>query len=90
MYLEIEMVVMAGETTVSERIVREIARAKGVDPLDLEPLYDVIDTDALDSMFQSSPSTASLEFEYSGYEVRVEGPEEIEIAETRAHSFTTA
>lgn len=81
---------MARKATVSHKIVSEIAQAEGVDPLDLNPLYEVIDSDALDSLFRSPPCSASVKFEYSGYEVRVEGPEEIEITKKRAHSLTEA
>lgn len=35
----------------SEEITRAIAEAKGVDPAELDPLYDVVDPDALDELF---------------------------------------
>lgn len=60
----------------SRRIVERVADAEGVDPVELDPLYTVVDPDALDSLFQ--PRLASrdgpggeLWFEYHDYEVRV-------------------
>lgn len=62
----------------STRIVREIAAAEGVDPTALTPpLYDVVDTDAVDALFaRSQPTPPSVgtrvTFPYNGYLVRVE------------------
>lgn len=39
---------------VSERVVHAVAAARDVDPLELEPLYDTVDPDALDRLFASS------------------------------------
>lgn len=36
----------------SERVVETVAEATATDPLELEPLYDVIDPDALDRLFR--------------------------------------
>jgi hypothetical protein len=60
--------------SLSTAIVDTLAEAKGVDPLELDPLYDVVDPDALDALF--SPSDESddsrfgrVTFRTSGYEV---------------------
>lgn len=37
--------------TPSELIIDAIAKAEGVDPLELEPLYDIIDPTTIDSLF---------------------------------------
>lgn len=59
----------------SETVVTAVAEAKGVDPLDLDPLYDSIDPDALNSLFSTRPgasaSPTELRFETSGCEVVV-------------------
>ena len=65
----------AGGESMSETVVTAVADAKGVDPLDLDPLYDAIDPDALDSLFSTSPgasaSPTELRFEMGNCEVVV-------------------
>lgn len=62
----------------STKVIEEVADREGVDPTALEtPLYDCIDPDALDAVFQrgrNGPGAASgrVEFEYHGYRVVVE------------------
>lgn len=65
---------------VSVVIAQELAAVEGVDPIEMEPLYEVIDTDALDALFRE-PNTQNLtvEFGYEGKTVRVEGPDRVEI-----------
>lgn len=61
----------------SERVLREVASEEGVDPIDLAtPLYDVIDPDALDTLFAADTSgdeqgSIQVEFNYHGYEIVV-------------------
>lgn len=58
----------------SNLVVESIAREEDVDPLNLEvPLYEAIDPDALDALFQSDDDAFSgrITFEYYGYEVTV-------------------
>lgn len=62
--------------TVSSAILGAVAEFKGVDPLQLDVLYDVVDPDALDALFSGPrrPSTQSAEkvtFRFSGTEVTV-------------------
>lgn len=59
--------------TLSQAVVETVASAEGVDPLDLEvPLYDAVDPDALDALFQSGIAVdGRVEFEYYGYDVTV-------------------
>ena len=67
----------------SGRIIHEISDQTGVDPLDLAPLNDYIDTDAIDSLLGSTPTKKSrkiqLEFHYDGYEVTVFQDERLSI-----------
>ncbi|QLG50079.1 HalOD1 output domain-containing protein [Natrinema halophilum] len=72
---------------VSVKVVDEVADREGVDPGNLQPpLHKVIDTEALDALFQSTSSTArtdgTVEFQYKGYQVRVKSSEEVEIGQT--------
>lgn len=50
-------------------IVTTIADSEGVDPTKLPPLYDAIDTDALDTLFRSSEWYGTVVFSYLGYEI---------------------
>lgn len=60
----------------SQAVVEAVAGAEAVDPLDLEvPLYEAVDPDALDALFQSQDTTVegNVRFRYYGYEVAVSG-----------------
>jgi hypothetical protein len=61
----------------AESVVAAIATAAGTDPLDLPPLNDAVDADALNAIFAdtrgSDQRSGSVAFEYSGYEVTVDG-----------------
>jgi hypothetical protein len=54
----------------SEAIVLEIAERTDVNPVDLPPLYERVDPEALDSLVQG-PGSFYVTFEYTGYEVTV-------------------
>lgn len=63
------------QETVSTEVITEVARTKGVDPMDLQPpLYDALNPEALNSLFRdrdSSPPTGQVTFRYNGCEVVV-------------------
>lgn len=62
----------SGEATVSERVIEAVAEAEGVDPTDVTPpLYDVMDPDALDRLFESANVDKQFVFSYNGHEVAV-------------------
>lgn len=70
-------------TPLDLRIVEMVAEAEGCDPAELdETLYQVVDPDALTSLFRagSGRSTGELTFEFCGYEVTVTGDEEVELS----------
>lgn len=52
---------------VSETVVMAVAEAKGVDPVELEPLYTSVDPDALNNVFRPTVghSTSAMEFSFS-------------------------
>ena len=57
---------------VSVQVVMEVADVAGLPPETLTPpLYDVIDPDALNALFQSETSDGCIEFSYCGYEIAV-------------------
>lgn len=70
----------------SEAVIDAVADAKGVDPLDLDPMYDAIDPDALDSIFRDSPSSGTgsveLSFEMAGCTVVVREAGEVVVTPT--------
>lgn len=60
------------ETPLSVRVVRSIADARGVEPVDLEfRLGDAIDTDALDAIANHDGDDWELTFEVEEHEVTV-------------------
>ena len=68
-----------GRELVSTRIVTEVAAAKGVDQAELTPLYDRVESDALDRVVESMDDAGTVTFEYEGYEVSVRGDGRVEI-----------
>lgn len=63
------------------RVVEAIADARDVDPTEVEtPLYEAVDTDALNRVFRSTDSeTLTLEFEYEGAAISVHGDGRIDV-----------
>lgn len=55
----------------SEAVVRAIAQAKGIDPLEMPTLYEILDPDALDELFKGH-TLRYIQFSYDGYDVIVE------------------
>ncbi|NKE36685.1 hypothetical protein GWG54_12825 [Natronococcus sp. JC468] len=68
----------------STAVVQLVARVDEVDPVALEPLYDTIDPDTLDSICDPDSGFQSLSFRYEGWLVGIaatEGGLEIELSE---------
>ncbi|QIO22084.1 HalOD1 output domain-containing protein [Haloarcula sp. JP-L23] len=68
----------------SQTIVYGIADAKGIDPMDLdECLYDCIDPEALDELFDSSNGSlvGTFSFSMSGCRVEVERGQKVIVTE---------
>ncbi|MCW8172961.1 HalOD1 output domain-containing protein [Natrialba swarupiae] len=61
---------------ICDRIVVEVAKLEGVDPIVLPPLYRTIDPDALSSVFaetrRGTDRSGRVAFRYAGYDVTVE------------------
>src|SRR6056297_652535 len=68
---------------VSLKIIEKIAKREGVQPEELKPpIHYAIDTDALDSLYQSSDShkaPSKVEFRYSGYTVTVDRAGDVDV-----------
>lgn len=62
----------AEQKSVTECVLAAIEDARGIEPLEFEqPLFEVIDPDALDALFRHDGSDVSVEFSYLGYDVHV-------------------
>ncbi|MFU8869520.1 HalOD1 output domain-containing protein [Natronococcus sp.] len=60
----------------STAVVELVARVDEVDPIALEPLYDAIDPDTLDSICDPTSGFRSLSFRYAGWLVTVDSRED--------------
>ncbi|MFO7925412.1 MAG: HalOD1 output domain-containing protein [Halobacteriota archaeon] len=67
-------------STVSERVIRGVSTADDSDPVELPPLYDAIDPEALDAVVKRM-SDGAVSFVYAGYEVTVESDGTIDLGE---------
>ncbi|WP_121743038.1 HalOD1 output domain-containing protein [Natronorubrum halophilum] len=69
--------------SVSIAIVTAVASKRDVDPTELPPLYEWIEPDALDALFEPTrrggPRRGHLEFTYDGHEIGVECGDGLEI-----------
>lgn len=74
----------------TDTVVTAVADAKGVDPLDVEPLHSAIDPDALDAIFQprigSPPTSLELTFTLDGCEVLVQADGEVVVTPPTAEA----
>ncbi|MFB1062412.1 HalOD1 output domain-containing protein [Natrinema sp. H-ect4] len=61
--------------TPTNAVIEAVAEATDSDPLDLPPLYEAVDPDALNTLFDSSETSGQVSFPYAGFEVTVRGSE---------------
>ncbi|WP_177209260.1 HalOD1 output domain-containing protein [Natronobacterium haloterrestre] len=69
-------------TSISSRVVQEVADILGVDPLELDPLFETINPDALDSLFQTRKlghRDGHVEFMMEGCKVTVFGTGRVDV-----------
>lgn len=76
------------ESSVPERVVHTVAERTGSDPLELPPLYEYVDTDALEAFVQGT-TDGLVEFHYVGHTVTVDSRGEVEIDELVAVGSST-
>ena len=68
------MVENGDPVSASERVVAVIAEKSGTDPLELPPLYESVDPDALDALFtpdSREPVLGEVTFTHAGHEITV-------------------
>ncbi|SFR59804.1 HalOD1 output domain-containing protein [Halogeometricum limi] len=68
------------DTATSTAIVDAVSAASGISPLELPPLYDAIDPDAVDALFAGRGANGTLQFRYADYVVTLTGNDQIELA----------
>lgn len=78
---------------ISRTVVERVAAAEDVDPVDIPvPLFDVIDPDALDSLFTSTTPRSNdggqISFTYFGYHVTVSSDGDVSVADAEAVAGT--
>ena len=77
-----QTVSLSPSESVNEAVVQTIATLENVDPTEIEPLYDSIDPDALEALIERGSrhqSETAVEFDYSGYRVRVSTTGELHV-----------
>jgi hypothetical protein len=63
----------------SESVIKAVSEATGTDPLRMQPLHTAIDTDALDTIFNTTSSRTRqylhtrVTFQFTGWDVVVHG-----------------
>lgn len=55
----------------SMAVVGTVATALGVDPVELEPLHDAVDTDALDRVMRGGDGSVRTSFAFGAHEITV-------------------
>lgn len=65
------------------RIIEKVAAAKGVQAHELDPLYEVIDPDALEELFAGPSQQGQIGFEYEGCTVRADGDGQVTVVSPR-------
>lgn len=71
------------DASASERVISALSAATGNDPLNLKPLADSIDPDAIDRLFQDQQKGTQLSFSHDGLQIQIDGSEEIVIHSDR-------
>lgn len=89
------MTVETGSDDLITRVVAEIARYRGIDPLDLDtPLATAVDTDALHTLFGTRPDGRArgpgrITFAYEDLTVTVDSSGDVDVAAAAEPAFTT-
>lgn len=73
----------------SEVVIHTVADARDTDPLDLPPLYNAIDPEALDTAVDTT-TTGEITFDYAGFTITVTDTTEVTLVENRSTWTTNA
>lgn len=63
-------VTLEADSVLSEALPRAIAQLKGIDPLEMPSLYEIVDPEALDAVFKRG-SISYVQFPFCGYSITV-------------------
>lgn len=81
------------ERSASQRVIEAVAETTGNDPTEVGPLYHVVDPDALDHLFASTPGSGRtggrIEFTFAGCDVVVGADGSVEVSEREAVGNTS-
>ncbi|WP_317175991.1 HalOD1 output domain-containing protein [Halomontanus rarus] len=68
--------------SITAKIITKVARYEEVNPIELPPMWDSIDPEALDLLIQSSSDETALrlKFSYYGYNIVVGEKDELDVA----------
>lgn len=71
------------DESVTDGVIEAVSEVSNHDPTSLEPLYSVVDPDALDALFDPGYlGNPQVEFQYNGCRVRVISDRKIEVQPT--------
>ena len=65
----------------SMTVVEAVGAAADTPVLELPPLFDAIDPDALDALFAGRPTNGVVTFRYAGYDVTVRADGTVELSD---------
>lgn len=71
---------VANDVAVSTAVVEAVSAASNTTVLELPPLYDAVNPDALDSLFTDERRVGEVAFRYAGYRVVVYADRTVEVS----------
>lgn len=83
------------DETASDAVVAAVAARTNSDPLEIDPLYEHVDPDALDALFEprgtdtARPDDVRIEFQMSGFQVTVTA-DSVAVEDSRAKQRPTS
>lgn len=69
----------------SEAVVRAIAQAKDIDPLEMPALYDIMDPEAINAVYNGG-EFSGVQFSFCGYEVSITSNGQISLQASETES----
>ncbi|WP_254279517.1 HalOD1 output domain-containing protein [Haloarcula marina] len=71
--------------SVASRVIDAVCSRTGTSATDLPPLYETIDTDALNELFADRHTSGRVTFDYAGHVVTVRGDQTVEVSARTEH-----
>jgi len=73
----------------SVAVVEKLAATTGIDPFEVGPLHDSLDTDALNALLEGAGQDVTVEFTHDGYRIRVDGASNVDVRSVGPESNCT-